>query len=45
MHWYIARIDAHAQWEIQELAKAAMELIKDQYPETIQAILNKGGSK
>ena len=45
MHWYIARTDAHAQWEIQELAKAAMELIKDQYPETIQAILNKGGNK
>ena len=45
MHWYLARVDTHAQWEIQELAKAAMSLIKDQYPVTIQAILDKGGNK
>jgi len=29
IHWYNLRIDIHAQWEHQEFAKAAIELLKD----------------
>lgn len=37
MHWYIARIDSHAQWEIQQFAKAAIQLVEPHFKHSIEA--------
>lgn len=37
MHWYIARVDPHAQWEIQQFAKAALQLVEPHFKHSIEA--------
>jgi thymidylate synthase (FAD) len=39
IHWYIARSHEHAQWEIQQFAKALMEKVKVIYPEAVECFL------
>ena len=36
MHWYTLRIASGAQWEIQQYAKAALELIKPAFPVAVK---------
>lgn len=36
MHWYFLRVDDGAQWEIQQYARAAFELIEDKFPVAIK---------
>jgi len=45
MHWYKLRSDEHAQYEIRQFAEAAMSLIKDKYPVTVKAMLDKESGK
>ena len=37
LHWYVARIDPHAQWETQQLAKAALQLVEPHFKHSIEA--------
>lgn len=43
LHWYKARSDAHAQWEIQEIAKTALSMVEDKFPVAIAAFKEKEG--
>lgn len=36
MHWYILRAPSDAQWEIQQYAKASLELVKQRFPVAIE---------
>lgn len=36
MHWYILRAPSDAQWEIQQYAKASLELVKQKFPVAIE---------
>lgn len=36
MHWYILRAPSDAQWEIQQYAKASIELVKQKFPVAIE---------
>ena len=36
MHWYNLRAPSDAQWEIQQYAKASIELVKHKFPVAIE---------
>jgi thymidylate synthase ThyX len=36
MHWYNLRAPSDAQWEIQQYAKASLELVKQKFPIAIE---------
>lgn len=43
LHFVDLRIDSHAQWEIQVVAQAVLEILKELYPEIIKAYFKHKG--